>query len=146
VVDAPEALPAALAQKNGVVLISDAVRLGDAAQHLLVRCLQTQEERPKLVIGVQHGAEIALGTGGLRPDLHYRLRLAQVDLDALGLRESIARRRARPPPAKVSPPVRSTARPVARSLARPKKAAKPRPKKRRKTGKLRSPAGKRSRR
>jgi hypothetical protein len=145
-VDAPEALPAALAQKNGVVLVVDAVSLGEAAQQALVRCLQTQEERPKLIIAVQDGAAVALGTGSLRPDLHYRLRLAQVDLDELGLRESIARRRARPPPSRSPLPPRTPSRPAARSVSRAKKAAKPRPKKAKKPRKQRSTSRKRSRR
>jgi hypothetical protein len=95
VVALAEALPHALAQKDGVVFVADALALGDLAQQQLVRCLQTQEERPKLVVGVQHGVEAALGGGGLRPDLHYRLRLAQVNLDEPGLRETIAKRRSR---------------------------------------------------
>jgi hypothetical protein len=90
-----EALAAALAQKDGVVYVTDALLLGDAGQHQLVVCLQTQEERPKLVLGVPHGGAAVLATGGLRPDLHYRLRLSQVNLDAAGLRETIAKRRAR---------------------------------------------------
>jgi hypothetical protein len=101
-VTAAASLPAALAQKDGVVYVADAVALGDVAQQKLVHCLLLQEERPKLVVGVQHGLESHLGGGGLRPDLHYRLRLSQLSLDEPGLREAIAKRRARraPPSAK----------------------------------------------
>jgi hypothetical protein len=158
VVATVDALPAALAQKEGVVFIVDAVALGDAAQQTLVRCLLTQEERPKLVVGVQRIAEAALGAGGLRPDLHYRLRLAQVNLDQPGLREAIARRRARgiaprfpvrpstPPPA--SPP--AAARP-APARAKPAKrrappAAKRRTPAKKPAKKLRSASSRRSRR
>jgi hypothetical protein len=93
-VAAAGALPAALAQREGVVYVADALALGDSGQHQLVVCLQTQEERPKLVVGMQQGSESAL-SAGLRPDLHYRLRLAQVNLDEPGLREEIAKRRSR---------------------------------------------------
>jgi hypothetical protein len=132
-----EALPGALARKEGVAFIVDAVALGDAGQQALVRCLLTQEERPKLVVGVQRGAEAALGAGGLRPDLRYRLRLAQVNLDEPGLRETIARRRsrgivprgsaraappARPSQARAKPPKRRT--PAAKRRAPPKKTVK----------------------
>lgn len=94
VVLAPAALPAALSQRQGVVYVADALALGDAGQHQLLLCLQTQEERPKLVVGMQQGSEAAL-SAGLRPDLHFRLRLAQVNLDTPGLRDDIAKRRAR---------------------------------------------------
>ena len=115
VVAAPEALASALAQKEGVVYVADALALGDVGQHQLVLCLQTQEERPKLVVGLLHGAEGALGVAGLRPDLHYRLRLAQVNLDAPGLRETIAKRRARAPARVVGP--RPSERPASRAGA-----------------------------
>jgi len=87
-------LPAALVRKEGVVLLPDALSLGDAAQAQLLRCLQ-QEERPKLVLGLSRSADAALAGGELRADVHYRLRRSQVNLDAPGLRETIARRRAR---------------------------------------------------
>lgn len=116
VVTAPEALSSALAQKEGVVYVADALALGDSGQHQLVLCLQTQEERPKLVVGLLHGAEGALGVGGLRPDLHYRLRLAQVNLDAPGLRETIAKRRARAPASRLAGP-RPSERPASRAGA-----------------------------
>jgi hypothetical protein len=90
-----EALPAALAQTEGVVYVADALSLGDAGQQQLVVCLQRQEERPKLVVGVPQGGDALLAAGGLRPDLHYRLRLSQVNLDAPGLREAITKRRSR---------------------------------------------------
>ncbi len=85
-------LPQALRQPNGVVFIADVARLGRDAQFLLLRCLQTQEERPKLVLGVSGSADAALARGMLREDLHYRLHLAQVDLQKEGLRDVLKRR------------------------------------------------------
>jgi hypothetical protein len=123
VVAAPEALAAALSQKQGVVYVVDAQGLGDSGQHQLVVCLQTQEERPKLVVGLAHGAEGASGVGGLRPDLHYRLRLAQLNLDEPGLRETLAKRRARGAASRSAAP-RPAERPVPR--ASPARAKPPR--------------------
>jgi hypothetical protein len=129
-VAAAEALPQALAGKDGVVYVADALALGEVAQQRLLQCLQTQEERPKLVVGVQQGPESTFG-GGLRPDLHYRLRLAQVNLDEPGLRDAIARRRARRPQPPKPAPARATARPKSRSKPQrraAKKSASKRPK------------------
>ena len=91
-----EELAQALTRKEGVVFLADVVALGDAAQAQVLRSLQ-QEERPKLVLGLPRSADAALTVGELRADVHYRLRRAQVNLDAPGLREIIARRRARGP-------------------------------------------------
>jgi integrase len=102
VVTSAAVLASALAQKQGVVYVADALSLGDAGQQQLVVCLLTQEERPKLVVAVANGGEALLAAGGLRPDLHYRLRLSQIDLDAPGLRETIAKRRARRPVGRTS--------------------------------------------
>ncbi|WP_426755997.1 Fis family transcriptional regulator [Myxococcus sp. Y35] len=87
-----EELPQALRQPNGVVFIADVAKLGRDAQFLLLRCLQTQEERPKLVLGVSGAADAALARGTLREDLHYRLHRAQVDLQKDGLRDLLKRR------------------------------------------------------
>ena len=84
----------ALRQPRGVVFIPDVARLSIAAQGLIVRCLQTQEERPKIVVGLSGAVEQARSKGTLREDLLYRLHLAQVDLTADGMRELIAQRRA----------------------------------------------------
>ena len=84
----------ALRQPRGVVFIPDVARISIAAQGLIVRCLQTQEERPKIVVGLSGGVELARSKGTLREDLLYRLHLAQVDLTADGMRELIAQRRA----------------------------------------------------
>jgi hypothetical protein len=146
-VAAAEALPAALAQKDGVVYVADALALGDGGQQQLVQCLQTQEERPKLVVCLVQGAEGALGAGGLRPDLHYRLRLAQVNLDAPGIREAIAKRRARAPSPRVSgprPPDRAAPRATA-PRAKPSPRRGP-AKTHAKRHKPKRPAAKRSRR
>jgi hypothetical protein len=84
----------ALKQPRGVVFIPDVARISFIAQGLIVRCLQTQEERPKIVVGLSGGVEQARSKGTLREDLLYRLHLAQVDLTADGMRELIAQRRA----------------------------------------------------
>ncbi len=84
----------ALRQRRGVVFIPDVARLDFASQGLIVRCLQTQEERPKIVVGLSGSIEPARGKGALREDLLYRLHLAQVDLTAEGMREVLAQHRA----------------------------------------------------
>ena len=84
----------ALRQPRGVVFIPDVARISISAQGLIVRCLQTQEERPKIVVGLSGGVEQARSKGTLREDLLYRLHLAQVDLTTDGMRELIAQRRA----------------------------------------------------
>lgn len=92
VVRQPTELPEALRRRNGVVFIPDVTKLGIDAQGHIVRCLQMQEERPKLVVGVSGSAEQALMKGALREDLHYRLHKALVDLAAEGLRDSLKQR------------------------------------------------------
>ncbi len=142
-VAAPEALARALAQKEGVVYVADALALGEAGQQRLVQCLLTQEERPKLVVGLPQGVEGALGVGGLRPDLHYRLRLAQVNLDAPGLRELLAKRRARAATTRAVAASRASRAGAGRSKPSPRRApAKPQ----RKRPKPSRASGKRSRR
>ncbi|HEX5751304.1 MAG TPA: Fis family transcriptional regulator [Archangium sp.] len=89
-----EQVAEALKQPRGVVFIPDVARLSIPAQGLIVRCLQTQEERPKIVVGLSGGVEQARTKGTLREDLLYRLHLAQVDLTTEGMRELIAQRRA----------------------------------------------------
>ncbi|NTX17641.1 Fis family transcriptional regulator [Myxococcus sp. CA056] len=85
-------LAGALRQRNGVLFIPDAAKLGRDAQGLILRCLQMQEERPKVVVGVSGAADAALSRGTLREDLHYRLHQAQVDLQKDGMRELLRRR------------------------------------------------------
>ena len=82
----------ALKRNKGVVFVSDVAKLGLEAQAHIVRCLQMQEERPKLVLGMTGSAEAALERGTLRDDLHYKLHHAQVDLGAPGLREALKKR------------------------------------------------------
>jgi hypothetical protein len=114
------ALPAALAQARGVVYLPGILALGEVAQQRLVQCLQRQEERPKLVVGVEATTPGAVGLAGLRPDLHYRLRLAQVNLDEPGLRDAISTRRAQRMLA-----ARSSARPASkRAPSRPPSRSK----------------------
>jgi hypothetical protein len=88
-------LPGALKQPNGVVFIPDVAKLGRDAQFALLRCLQMQEERPKVVVGLSGAADAALTRGTLREDLHYRLHQAQVDLQKDGLRDLLRQRWAR---------------------------------------------------
>ncbi|RKH37738.1 sigma 54-interacting transcriptional regulator [Corallococcus sicarius] len=85
-------LPGALRQPNGVLFVADVAKLPLDAQGLILRCLQMQEERPKVVVGVSGAASAALTRGSLREDLHYRLNQAQVDLQTEGLREVLKRR------------------------------------------------------
>ena len=144
-VGGPDTLSSALARKDGVVYVVDALALGESGQQLLVQCLLTQEERPKLVVGLPQGANGALGQGGLRPDLHYRLRFAQVDLDAPGLRETIAKRRARVPAARVGAS-RSSERPASRTARSKAPARRAAAKTQIKRHKPRRAAPKRSRR
>jgi hypothetical protein len=82
----------ALKRPKGVVFVSDVAKLGLEAQAHIVRCLQMQEERPKLVLGMTGSAEAALERGTLRDDLHYKLNHAQVDLGVPGLREVLKKR------------------------------------------------------
>jgi len=88
-----EQVSEALKRPRGVVFIPDVARLSFASQGLIVRCLQTQEERPKIVVGLSGGVEPARGKGTLREDLLYRLHRAHVDLAAEGMRERVAQRR-----------------------------------------------------
>lgn len=121
-----EQLAPALTRRDGVVFLADVLTLGDAAQAQLLRCLQ-QEERPKLVLGLPRSADAALAVGELRADVHYRLRRAQVNLDAPGLREIIARRRARGPGRPAPGPLRREAPapvPPARTAAPARRPAK----------------------
>jgi transcriptional regulator of acetoin/glycerol metabolism len=88
-------LAPALQRPKGVVFIPDVSKLGREAQGAILRCLQTQEERPKLVVAILGTAEAALERGVLRDDLHYRLHQAQVNLAQPGLRETLRERWAR---------------------------------------------------
>lgn len=85
-------LAEALRRPKGVVFVLDVAKLGREAQGSILRCLQMQEERPKLVLGMTGSAESALERGALREDLHYRLHQAQVDLAAPGLRDQLKKR------------------------------------------------------
>ena len=87
-------LPAALKAPRGVVFIPDVSKLEHPAQALLLRCLQLQEERPKVVVGLAGQPELARSRGTLREDLHYRLHQALVDMNTEGLRDALKKRRA----------------------------------------------------
>jgi len=85
-------LAEALKRPKGVVFVADVTKLAWEAQGQILRCLQMQEERPKLVLGMMGSAESALERGVLREDLHYRLQQARVDLSVPGLREALKKR------------------------------------------------------
>ena len=86
-------LSQALALRDAVVLVEDLVALGDAGQAQIIQCLLRQEERPKLVLGLKLAADTARAQGLLRDDLHFRLQIAKVDLDAESVRQAIQKRR-----------------------------------------------------
>jgi len=90
-----------------------------------VRTLTSLDERPKLVLGLGRSEVSARQAGLLREDLHYRLRMGLLNLDAPGLREAIVTRRSQPP-RRPAPPSRpptsrmpSPPRVVAKAKARP---------------------------
>jgi hypothetical protein len=86
-------LESKLAQSKGVIFVPDALGLGIEAQRQIVRCLQEQEERPKIIIGLSKLPDEAIQQGLLRDDLSYRLRVSRVNLDLPGLAEAIETRR-----------------------------------------------------
>jgi len=133
----PEQLGAALMVRNAVLFVPEVLTLGDGGQQLLVRTLTSLDERPKLVLGLGRSETSARQAGALREDLHYRVRMGLLNLDAPGLREAIAARRtqaarraAAPPPRPASPPRMSGPAPVAARIApaRAPSPARPRPK------------------
>ncbi|MBF5045376.1 Fis family transcriptional regulator [Aggregicoccus sp. 17bor-14] len=87
-------LAQALKAPRGVVFIPDVGKLAPVAQAQLLRCLQLQEERPKVVVGLAGSPDQARTRGTLREDLHYRLHQALVDMNTEGLRDALKKRRA----------------------------------------------------
>jgi hypothetical protein len=121
----PEQLESALLVRSAVLFVPDLLVLGDLGQQLLVRTLTSLDERPKLVLGLGRSEVSARQAGLLREDLHYRLRMGLLNLDAPGLREAIVTRRSQPP-RRPAPPSRpptsrmpSPPRVVAKAKARP---------------------------
>ncbi|MBJ6760855.1 Fis family transcriptional regulator [Myxococcaceae bacterium JPH2] len=114
-------LAGALRHPNGVVFIPDIVKLGLDAQQMLLHCLRTQEERPKVVVGLSGGADLALSRGTVREDLHYRLHKAQVDLQTEGLRETLKRRWAQQAEALAAKAAQAKAEEQARAAMDPRK-------------------------
>src|SRR5215831_4552628 len=113
----PEQLGPALLVRSAVLFVPDVLTLGDVGQQMLVRTLTSLDERPKLVLGLGRSEGSVRQAGLLREDLHYRLRMGLLNLDAPGMREGIATRRAEaarraamPPPRK--PPPAVAARPA----------------------------------
>jgi hypothetical protein len=106
----PEQLGPALTVRSAVLFVPDVLTLGDSGQQMLVRTLTSLDERPKLVLGLGRSETSVRQAGLLREDLHYRLRMGLLNLDAPGMREAIAARRAEAarraamPPPRASPP------------------------------------------
>ena len=124
-VSAPAQLGPALAMPRGVVFVPDLPALGLDAQGQILRTLQQQEERPKLVLGMQRRPAEARDAGALRDDLLYRLQNAQVDLGVEDVQQKIrARRQKRAPSASAKKPVAKAAR--KRSAPAPKSSKKKR--------------------
>lgn len=88
-----EQLGPALALRSSVLFVPDVLLIGDGGQQLLVRSLTSFDERPKLVLGLARSEPSARLSGLLREDLHYRMRMGPLNLDAEGMRDSIAARR-----------------------------------------------------
>jgi hypothetical protein len=150
----PEQLGPALMVRSAVLFVPDLLAIGDAGQQMLVRTLTSLDERPKLVLGLGRSETSVRQAGLLREDLHYRLRMGLLNLDAPGMRDAIAARRAEaarraamPPPrqaparlkpgstvaapsrtkAKARPPQRSRAAPRLKSARTAKPSKKSRP-------------------
>jgi len=135
----PEQLGPALLLRSAVLFVPDVLTLGDVGQQMLVRTLTSLDERPKLVLGLGRTEGSVRQAGLLREDLHYRLRMGLLNLDAPGMREGIATRRAEaarraamPPPrqspARMKTPATIAARPVPSRAAAPARTkAKARP-------------------
>jgi hypothetical protein len=103
-----EQLGSALAVRSAVLFVPDVLTLGDAGQQLLVRTLTSLDERPKLILGLTRSDTSARQAGLLREDLHYRVRMGLLNLDASGLREAITARRALAARRAAAPPPRSS--------------------------------------
>ncbi|HTS80857.1 MAG TPA: Fis family transcriptional regulator [Myxococcaceae bacterium] len=125
----PEQLGPALLVRNSVLYVPDVLTLGDGGQQLLVRTLTSLDERPKLVLGLNRTESSARQTGVLREDLHYRLRMGLLNLDAPGLREAIANRRVQWARRAASPPPRQAPARVSgpTAIVRPAPARAPAP-------------------
>src|SRR5512147_2938308 len=106
----PEQLGSALNVRSAVLFVPDVLALGDAGQQMLVRTLTSLDERPKLVLGLSRSEASVRQAGLLREDLHYRVRMGLLNLDAPGMREAIAARRAEAARRAAMPPPRPSAR------------------------------------
>jgi len=150
----PEQLGPALMVRSAVLFVPDLLTIGDVGQQMLVRTLTSLDERPKLVLALGRSETSVRQAGLLREDLHYRLRMGLLNLDAPGMREAIAARRAeaarraampppRPAPARMkpAPPVASRAAP-ARTKAKARPAQRSRAAPRLKSARTAKPAKK----
>ena len=120
----PEQLGPALQMRSAVLFVPDILALGDVGQQMLVRTLTSLDERPKLVLGLGRSEVSVRQAGLLREDLHYRLRMGLLNLDAPGMREAVAARRAEAARRAAMPPPRPSA---ARMKPAPGIAARPAP-------------------
>jgi hypothetical protein len=112
IVETAAQLPVLLAKSRGVVFVPDLLHLGGEAQAKIFHCLRHQEERAKWVLGVGTAPNDAVSNGGLRPDLWYRLRIAQVDVANPEVHARLQKRAAKKQAAKgKSPPPRTARRP-----------------------------------
>jgi len=123
-----EQLGSALQVRSAVLFVPDVATLGDPAQQQLVRTLTSIDERPKLVLGLTRSESSARQAGLLREDLHYRVRMGLLNLDAPGLRDAIAARRAEAARRAALPPPRLTPARVPGPAATAARAAPARPK------------------
>jgi hypothetical protein len=120
----PEQLGPALMVRSAVLFVPDLLTLGDGGQQMLVRTLTSLDERPKLVLGLGRSEASVRQAGLLREDLHYRVRMGLLNLDAPGMRDAIAARRAEAARRAAMPPPRQSA---ARMKAPTNLAARPAP-------------------
>ena len=152
----PEQLESALLVRSAVLFVPDLLVLGDPGQQILVRTLTSLDERPKLVLGLGRSEVSARQAGVLREDLHYRVRMGLLNLDAPGLREAIVTRRAQPPrrpavpsrpaPPRMPPAPRAPAKAKARAAQRSRAAPRLKSARTAKASKKARPAKKRSKR
>jgi hypothetical protein len=123
--------------RSAVLFVPDLLALGDSGQQMLVRTLTSLDERPKLVLGLTRSETSARQAGAVREDLHYRVRMGLLNLDAQGMREAIATRRAeaarraampppRPAPASRPQPPTNVVRPKAKARAAQRSRTAPR--------------------
>ncbi|MFN0064176.1 MAG: Fis family transcriptional regulator [Myxococcaceae bacterium] len=91
VADSPAALLEGLVKTVGVLFIPDLLGVSEEHQRRIVQCLNRQDERPKLVLGLSKSYSAC--EASLREDLCFRLRQSHVNLTDAASQESIRKRR-----------------------------------------------------